>query len=54
MVFFGKSMNKYLLACGSYFVRTYGISFIEKIKMLIFWKKKVFVNLFLDTPLELQ
>ena len=24
---FGKSMNKYLLACGSYFVRNYGMKF---------------------------
>ncbi len=50
-------MNKYLLACGSYFVRTYGINFIEKIIMLIFKKKKIFCqnfDLFLDTPLELQ
>jgi hypothetical protein len=29
-------MKIYLLACEIYFGRTYGISFIEKIKMLIF------------------
>jgi len=49
-------MKKYLLACESYFGRTFGISFVEKIKMLIFWKKNFSQNfdLFLDIPLELQ
>jgi hypothetical protein len=40
----------------SYFGRTYGISFIEKIKILIFFKR-IFLSefyLFLDISLELQ
>jgi hypothetical protein len=36
---FGKRMKKYILACESYLGRTYGISFIEKIKILSLWKK---------------
>jgi hypothetical protein len=38
-------MKKYLSACKGYFGRTYVISFIAKVKMLIFWKKKIFQEL---------
>ena len=49
-------MNYYLLTRDNYFGRTYGMSFIEKMKMLIFWKKIFLQNfyLFLDTPLILS
>ena len=41
---FWKEHEKILIeACGSYFVRTYGISFIEKIKMLIFLSEFRFI-----------
>ena len=38
-------VEKNLLACGSDFVGTYGINFIEKIKMLIF-ENKIFLSEF--------
>ena len=43
------------IVCESYFGRTYGISFIEKIKRLIFWKNNCFFKnfyLFLDIKLQ--